>query len=683
MTAMQYDLVGRLTGTTDPEGHTQGLTYDAAGQLVSVTNGAGEITSFTYDAAGRQTVIKDANAHSWTRAYDAEDRIVKTTDPKNRDTTYSYDLAGQRKKTVLATGQEIAFGYDGAGQQTSVDPIGGTSATYEYSADGLLTRRMDSTGTLNLSYDQRGLLSSATDQLGRTVSWTYDDASRLASRTVMGSTTTLLRDAVGNVTQAQDAAGNASWTYNKRSQPVAGTLPNGVTLANAYDSAGRLTGVSYARSGSTLWFENLTYDDADRLTGQAMPGDDRAFAYDAADRLISESRNGSTTSWTYDKVGNRLTETSSGSTATNVYDVADQLVTAGPSAFTYDAAGNLTKVTSGDTETTFGYDALGHLASVSGSGKNWTVDVDADGQLLRYAGSDSGDYLYDRTSSAYQLLGGSVNGQSFRYLTGALPYARDKQPGTDALIGDHLATPRGWANGAGVLVGGLQVNAWGVSATAPDDVLGFAGGANLPTGATQFGVRQYDGLTGRFTTPDPTGTREGDGAYGPYVYASDDPLMRTDPTGNWSVWGTVKKVKSVYSGIMTALDVANTVKTVWSDLSGSGKASTTQPNRTTGSRPQSSAAAAGRLISGAKTGYAKAYNDVAGGMPDSIGACVYGYTNGLNAVQADLLPRGAALAKSAIYTTPTPGSNLFTNAIKFGTGLYSTTNFIKDGYAGC
>ncbi len=689
-TAMQYDLVGRLTGTTDPLGHTQGLTYDAAGQLVSVTNGAGEITRFTYDAAGRQTVIKDANAHSWTRAYDAEDRIVKTTDPKNRDTTYSYDLAGQRKKTVLATGQEIAFGYDGAGQQTSVDPVGGTSATYEYSADGLLTRRVDSTGTLNLSYDARGLPTSATDQLGRTVSWTYDDASRLASRTVMGSTTTLLRDAVGNVTQAQDTAGNASWTYNKRSQPVSATLPNGTALVNAYDSAGRLTGTSYSRSGSTLWYENLTYDDADRMVGQTTPGDDRAFAYDAANRLASESRNGQTTSWTYDKVGNRLTETSSGSTVNYTYDVADQLVSVGPSAFTYDAAGNLTKVTSGGADTTYGYDVLGHLASISGSGKNWTVDVDADGQLLRYAGSDSGDYLYDRTSSAYQLLGGSVNGQSFRYLTGALPYARDKQPGTDVLIADHLATPRGWANGAGVLIGGLQVNAWGDSATTPDDVLGFAGGANLPTGATQFGLRQYDGLTGRFTTPDPTGTREGEGAFGPYTYASDDPLMRTDLTGSWSVWGaasaawkTVKtalKVKSVYD---TLVDVKKTVQTVWSDLSGSGGASTSQPNRTTGSTAQPSAASAGRLISGAKTGYTKAYNDAAGDIPDSVSACIYGYTNGMNAVQGDFLPRGADLAKAAIYTTPTPRANLFTAAIRFGSGLYSTTNQIRAGYAGC
>ncbi|WP_068434560.1 RHS repeat-associated core domain-containing protein [Piscicoccus intestinalis] len=53
---------------------------------------------------------------------------------------------------------------------------------------------------------------------------------------------------------------------------------------------------------------------------------------------------------------------------------------------------------------------------------------------------------------------------------------------------------------------------------------------DLQTGLYRLGVRWYDPVTGRFTTPDPT-TQETN----PYTYAAGNPCNTTDPTGSWGM----------------------------------------------------------------------------------------------------------------------------------------------------
>ncbi len=63
---------------------------------------------------------------------------------------------------------------------------------------------------------------------------------------------------------------------------------------------------------------------------------------------------------------------------------------------------------------------------------------------------------------------------------------------------------------------------------------------DLQTGLYRLGVRWYDPVTGRFTTPDPT-TQETN----PYTYAAGNPSNTTDPTG-----GSCTKAAGITLGVI-------------------------------------------------------------------------------------------------------------------------------------
>ncbi|MFD1829292.1 RHS repeat-associated core domain-containing protein [Streptomyces desertarenae] len=62
----------------------------------------------------------------------------------------------------------------------------------------------------------------------------------------------------------------------------------------------------------------------------------------------------------------------------------------------------------------------------------------------------------------------------------------------------------------------------------------FTGTYLDPTGLYKMGARYYDPHLGRFTQPDPSGHETN-----PYLYATGDPVNRTDPTGLFSIGDTL------------------------------------------------------------------------------------------------------------------------------------------------
>jgi RHS repeat-associated protein len=105
---------------------------------------------------------------------------------------------------------------------------------------------------------------------------------------------------------------------------------------------------------------------------------------------------------------------------------------------------------------------------------------------------------------------------------------------TYRLITDHLGSVRLVVNVAdGTVVQRLDYDAFGrvLNDTSPGfQPFGFAGGLyDADTGLVRFGVRDYDAYAGRWTAKDPISFKGGSANL--YVYASNDPLNRIDPTG--------------------------------------------------------------------------------------------------------------------------------------------------------
>lgn len=82
----------------------------------------------------------------------------------------------------------------------------------------------------------------------------------------------------------------------------------------------------------------------------------------------------------------------------------------------------------------------------------------------------------------------------------------------------------------------------------------FAGAYNDPTGLHRMGARYYGPALGRFTQPDPSGQEKN-----AYLYAGDDPINRTDPSGLLSfsdVLDTGSDILGVVSGCVAGVGAA-------------------------------------------------------------------------------------------------------------------------------
>jgi RHS repeat-associated protein len=105
---------------------------------------------------------------------------------------------------------------------------------------------------------------------------------------------------------------------------------------------------------------------------------------------------------------------------------------------------------------------------------------------------------------------------------------------TYRLITDHLGSPRLVINTSnGTITQRLDYDEWGniTQDTNPGfQPFGFAGGLyDRDTGLVRFGARDYDSVTGRWTTKDPIGFNGGDTNL--YGYVVGDPINFLDPYG--------------------------------------------------------------------------------------------------------------------------------------------------------
>jgi RHS repeat-associated protein len=463
---------------------------DARGNACAITRPGGDRADYTYDPAGKLTTITTPTA------------------------TYSY-----------------TYGLNGCascGGGTKPDSVTRNGETLTYTYDGSLLLSMTSGGSVNGS-----------------VEWAYDNEFRVIGQSVNGADpvtygydTEGLLKSVGQLTLTRTAATGF----------LSGTSMNGVTTSYGYNPFGETTSYSAKAGATSVYDVSYTRDGAGRIVGktETVNGQTTAFTYgyDNAGRLTSVSENGAqTASYSYDSNGNRITADERGTVSQGYYDLQDRLTKYGSATYTYTPNGELKTKSDANGTTSYSYDFYGNLTKVV-LPDGTTIEYVIDGQNRRVGKKINGtlvqSWLYeDQLNPIAELDGtGTVVARFVYGDKGNIPSYVTKSGVTYRIVSDHLGSPRTIIDTtSNTVVQTYAHDAWGneTAFTDPNGLgrlipFGFAGGIyDEQTGLTRFGARDYDPVSGRWTSKDPI---DFDGAdWNLYGYVVENPVNLIDTKG--------------------------------------------------------------------------------------------------------------------------------------------------------
>ena len=583
-----YNLLGQVTGTTDPNAGAISSSYDNNGNLTATTDADQHTISYTYDALNRKTGEYDGPTAaspliaSWV--YDNSNNVTGVSNPVGHLTTEnSYDSSGNAY-TIQQDGFN-SFG-ESVGQTVTIPPTPATAAgggslagSYQLIHTYSLTTGLPLDDYYPASPGS-GALPAETAGTGYCTG--FDLPCTLASKlTVNGQTT--------------DAAYEQNVTYTAFSQVAqqelgAATAPDNAYVTNTYDpNTGNLSDTQVANTAvsSTPYDDtSYAYDPAGNITSQtdARNGtqtETQCFGYDLLARLTQAwTTNGSPacsagpstgtggtvgdgitgsaywTTWAFNPLGDRTSETDHSLTGGqdtvtsyayngNGKGQPDTLTStsttspAGNSSYTYDAAGNtLTRnVPSGNQTLTWSDN--GKLATNTTSAGTTSYIYDADGNLLLT--EDPGQTTLYLFGGAQQLVlstaTGAVTGTRFLPVPGGGEVVRTgagssydfelaDQHGTGVLTLDPTLANPSWRQFTPY--GSPRGNS---PPTWPDTNAFLGKPADTTTGLDIIGARQYDPGTGRFLSIDPVLNPASPQELNGYSYAADNPVASSDPSG--------------------------------------------------------------------------------------------------------------------------------------------------------
>lgn len=582
-----YDVMSNLTGFTDALNRTTNYTYDDFNRVTKITYpeatpGAGRLEeNFAYDMVGNLTTKTDQAGRVTTFGYDSSNRLTSTIDPALKTTAYEYnarshltaivDPLNQRFEFVLdALGRVLqetrgaatrSFVYDALGNKTqrtdfnalttnytfdALDRLTGiaypnsTSTSYSYDALSRLSSATNSNGTVALTYDNRGRVSTVTDVYGQTIGYSYDASGNRTQLSIGGnSVATYQYDNLNRLTQLSDAASLAfTFAYDATDKLVTRTAPNGVVTTHQYDGLDRLTRLTHAKAGTPIADFLYQFSNVDNITQITDGAGAHSYTYDSRDRLVAATHPSQPNeSYGYDDAGN-LTTSPQGSSYT--YAAFNRLLAANGAIYSYDGNGNLISKTDGSGSWTYSWDPDNRLlqSSLLG-GITVNYSYDALGRRIRRNDSTGADvkFVYDgddvlrdlnaNLTTAADYLNGPGIDQKLRQTVSGVPLY---------FLQDHLGTTRGFTDATGAAGSSYAYDSYGnLAAGALATRYAFTGREfDGDTGLYHYRARWYDPKQGRFISEDPIGFAGQDVNLFRYVW--NNPLRHSDPTG-FDGWG--------------------------------------------------------------------------------------------------------------------------------------------------
>jgi RHS repeat-associated protein len=579
VTQTVFDTAGRADTTTDPAGKVTNLAYDAVGRVRQVNQTGQGATKYTYDTAGNLRTRIDPLLRNTLYDYDLGRRLVKQTDPAGRFSTFGYDLEGRRTLMVdqkaNAAGNpslgSTSYAYDRLGRVLSRSYSDGTAAvSYTYDAAGRRATMVDGTGTTTYGYDSANRVVTKTLPSGAVMAYTFDAANNvLTASDGSGGTATRTYDPVGRLKTVADEAGNVTtYSYDPAGFLVSTVLPGGVRQDRVVDAAGQIGQIANSGSAGLIRSVQYTRDGSGNPTAAIASGpagvleaQSQLFTYDNANRLRKACwtavacKNANQTAWTYDVVGKRLTEKVGAAPAKAfTYDPqTDQLTQTVDGTqvtnFVYDANGNQTQ--SGGTVSTF--NAANQTVSITEAAIGSTYTYDGDGlrvsdTLNQFGTLQTTRFDWDTVSSGlanvvadHRTGANGVNDSRFTYGLGLVSSEESNHVRSFALT-DPLGTITQTSSNTGVVRWYGSTGPFGdlhdsVAASGFDPYgvellkYRFTGQYEAGFGLTHMRARNYNASLGAFTQTDPMPMGAGSSFEATYVYAGDNPVSFSDPSG--------------------------------------------------------------------------------------------------------------------------------------------------------
>ncbi|MFS1525204.1 RHS repeat-associated core domain-containing protein [Microbulbifer sp. 2304DJ12-6] len=589
-TLFNYDGLGRMTGIKDALDSDTDYHYDGLGRLVQSIEDSGNLaasTQFAYDAEERVTEVTDPRGNRTGYQYDLAGNLLELVSPDSGTSRYAYDTAGNRISSTDARGIISQRSYDALNRLIGIhypgSPGENTNFSYDSTADGnkgigRLTSYSNDAGSTSLTYDVLGRITQQDDSIaGQAFStgYRYDSEGRVIEITYpSGRIVGYERDTLGRiatVTTRENAEAPAqTLVSNVRYQPFGGVAAmdygNGITQHYGYDQDGRLQSVSVTGSGGDLLSQSYSYNPVDNITGITDSLDaakNRSYDYDTLYRLTDDSSVAGQNSFTYDLLGNRTQQTTTKNNTSEViaygYESnSNRLSEKGGEAWSTDSAGNTTSANDGARQYTYNHANRLNTYSENGTLKG-TYYYNAIGQRVRTDKTEdnllhydlNGQYLGETHLSA---AGAVQNRVDYIYLDN-MPIAQVEAIYTGGQVQsatltylhtDHLYTPRVGTSQNETVVWRWDSDAFGQSMpdTDPDGDnnqtvvnLRFPGQIKVAEAPYYYNYyRNYEPMIGRFIQGDPLGLYDG---LNTYTYVDNNPLIYTDPTGEFGVLGGV------------------------------------------------------------------------------------------------------------------------------------------------
>ena len=423
-----------------------------------------------------------ADYESYT--YDSNDNLLTRRRRDGLTTSFNYDALNRIISEIVPSGSNIYRTYDLQSNLLSqtYSSTGGTGVYMTYDTAGRILTEATSGRTLTYSYDADGDRKTITWPDSFKVTYAYDALDRLQS--VLDPTGTTV----------------VSMGYDAESRRTSLSRSNGVTTAYGYDGADRLTSLSHsfpASSQSTVSY-GFSYTPGSQLASRTVNNSGYVWPASLA-QAQSKSFDGLNRDAAFVAISgmNSKGDVAYDGSRTFTYDFENKIIgETGPVAvsLTYDPMGRLNQYTVNGATTQFLY-----------SGSDLVAEYDGSGNLLRRYVQGSG---VDEPLVWYEGIGTATP----RW------FHQDRQ-------GSVVA----WSNASGAAGETDRYGPNGEPQAWAGARFRYTGQIVLPEmNLYDYKARFYDPNLGRFLQPDPIGYADGPDWY---LYAHDDPVNGSDPTG--------------------------------------------------------------------------------------------------------------------------------------------------------